>query len=238
MTFKHPDQRAGTRRRTEFPLEGSGASAIEGPQVATIEGNGATIEGTATTSAEIDLALADTLPSSHVAQPREPETPGASTAKPTRAKASGNSRARRPNEAANKGTSHNEHADPEKVRLVAEINAVWRRLEEEEEKRTRLVEEVDELHASLAEEQRARSAAAREKRTAELREASSTRAMRKLQSERAGLEHELAELRGELTTQRRQGLARGAATASGLFGIAFVVGQALRRNHRGLKLWQ
>ncbi len=255
MTLKPPDLLAensghadhgnshhwnGSARGTEFPIEGNTASAIEGNNASPIEGTSAMIEGADTSSGEsLDLALADTWPGVKiVASDRKPESPEAPGAKAPRARGTGTPRTRRTSDVVPRGTTHNEHTDPEKVRLVAEVNAVWRRLEDEEEKRTRLAEEVDELHSTLAEEQRARSAAAREKRAAELREAATLREARKEKSERAKLEHELAEMRSQLSAQRPKLVAGGAATAGGLLGLALVVRRALRKNHRGLKLWQ
>src|SRR5690348_11734695 len=86
---------------------------------------------------------------------------------------------------------HDERSDPEKVRLVAEVNAVWRQLEEEEDKRRRLGEEIEELHLAFMEEQRARSAAAKDKRAAEAREAAALRELYATRDERARLQRGL-----------------------------------------------
>ncbi len=131
---------------------------------------------------------------------------------------------------------HNERSDPEKVRLVAEVNAVWRQLEEEEDKRQRLGEEIEELHLAFVEEQRARSAASREKRAAQQREAAALRELDAARDERAQLQRGLEAALERLRAQRRRliarGAATGAATAGGLFGVVLFVRGALRA--RGL----
>jgi hypothetical protein len=117
--------------------------------------------------------------------------------------------------------------DPEKIRLVAEINAVWKRLEALEQKRVRLREEVDELHLALSEEQRARSTAARGQRTAEEREASAIRALGAERAKLDALSAELAATRQQLAVQRWESLAKGAAAASGVLGAAVVLTRAV-----------
>ena len=79
---------------------------------------------------------------------------------------------------------HGERSDPEKVRLVAEVNAVWRQLEEEEDSRRRLGEELEELQLAVVEEQRARSVAAE-------REAAALRELHNVRDERARLQQGL-----------------------------------------------
>lgn len=161
-----------------------------------------------------DPALADTLPGTKPQQ-RKAETAGANGQRSRKARGR---------------AFHDEQSDPEKVRLVAEVNAVWRRLEEEEDKRQRLGEEVEELHLALAEEQRARSSAAREKRAAEQREAAAVRELYQLKSERDQLRSRLQEELDRAGVRRKQLFARGAATAGGLFGLALVVRKALGRS--------
>lgn len=118
-------------------------------------------------------------------------------------------------------------SDPEKVRLVAEINAVWKRLEAVEDKRLRLREEVDELRLSLSEEQRARSTATRELRQAEEREAKALDDIQDLKRTCARLERELESARQSLLVQRWEFLAKGAAAASGVLGVAAILTRAL-----------
>jgi hypothetical protein len=120
-----------------------------------------------------------------------------------------------------------ERGDPEKVRLVAEINAVWKRLEAIEDKRLRLREEVDELRLSLSEEQRARSTATRELRHAEEREALALRELETLKETCEGLRGELAGAKQRLVVQRWEFLAKGAAAASGILGVAAIMTRAL-----------
>ncbi|HVJ22062.1 MAG TPA: hypothetical protein VM686_41940 [Polyangiaceae bacterium] len=126
---------------------------------------------------------------------------------------------------------HDERSDPEKVRLVAEVNAVWRQLEEEEDKRRQLGEELDELHLEVEEDQRALAAAAKDKRAAEAREAEALRELSAARNERAQLQLGLEAALERLQLTRRR-IACGAATAGGLFGVALCVRQALRA--RGL----
>ena len=132
---------------------------------------------------------------------------------------------------------HDERSDPEKVRLVAEVNAVWRQLEEEEEQRRRLGEEIEELNLAMLEEQRAHSAAALEKRAAEQREAAALRELHVARDERARLQRGLEAALERLREQRKRFLTRGAATAGGLFGIALCVRRALRGSPRVRSLW-
>ena len=120
---------------------------------------------------------------------------------------------------------HDERSDPEKVRLVAEVNAVWRQLEEEEDSRRRLGEELEELQLAVVEEQRARSVAAE-------REAAALRELHTVRDERARLQEGLETALLRLRAQRKRIIASGAATAGGLFGVALFVRQALRA--RGL----
>lgn len=237
MTLKTPESLASRRPQSsdhqsssEFPIEGSSASSIEGTSAAAIEGSPSVVFGAE--EPEPELALADTLPGGELStEQNEPVSPILSAvADAKRPRTSGSVKPpaaprERPPE-----------PDPEKVRLVAEINAVWRRLEDEEDKRQRLGEEVEELHLVLSEEQRARSVAARDKRAAEEKEEEARREVSAVKAEVEALEHRVVELQGELAAQRRQLMAKGAATASGLFGIAFVVGKAIQKStsrHRG-----
>jgi hypothetical protein len=116
---------------------------------------------------------------------------------------------------------HDERSDPEKVRLVAEVNAVWRQLAEEENERQRLGEEIEELHLAFMEEQRA----------AEQREAAALRELDASRDERAQLQRGLETALERLAAERKRLITRGAA-ACGLFGVALFVRQALRA--RGL----
>jgi chromosome segregation ATPase len=124
---------------------------------------------------------------------------------------------------------HDERSDPEKVRLVAEVNAVWRRLEEEEEKRRVLGEEIEELHLAFMEEQQARSEAAQ-------REASALHELHAVRDERAALQRGLDAALERLRARRKRVIARSAA-AGGLFGIAIVLHQALRGRVPRVRLW-
>jgi len=123
---------------------------------------------------------------------------------------------------------HDERSDPEKVRLVAEVNAVWRQLEEEEDRRRRLGEEIEELHLAFMEEQRALSELSREKQEAEERAAAARRELDQSRNERAQLQQGLEAALERLRAQRKRILARGVAAAGGLFGLVFFVRQALR----------
>lgn len=133
----------------------------------------------------------------------------------------------KPNSARAAAEPHSERSDPEKVRLVAEINAVWKRLEEVEDKRVRLREEVDELHLALGEEQRARSGAARALRGAEEREAGLSRDLRKERESNERLMRELLAIRHRLQVQRWEFLAKGATLGSATFGLAMLLSRAL-----------
>ena len=120
-----------------------------------------------------------------------------------------------------------ERGDPEKVRLVAEINAVWKRLEAVEDKRLRLREEVDELRLSLSEEQRARSTATRELRQAEEREARALGELEDLKETCNALRGEVETAKQRLVVQRWEFLAKGAAAASGILGVAAILTRAI-----------
>jgi DNA repair exonuclease SbcCD ATPase subunit len=120
-----------------------------------------------------------------------------------------------------------ERSDPEKVRLVAEINAVWKRLEAVEDKRLRLREEVDELRLSLSEEQRARSTATRELRQAEERAARALRDLEEMTETCEALRSELESAKQRLIVQRWEFLAKGAAAASGVLGVAAILTRSL-----------
>ncbi|HEV8244459.1 MAG TPA: hypothetical protein VGP93_01695 [Polyangiaceae bacterium] len=139
-------------------------------------------QGNHGSAAELDLGLADTWPGVRVSASKR--------------------RSRQISDLVPRRETHDQDSDPEKVRLVAEINTVWRQLEEEEDKHQRLGEEIDELHLSLSEEQLARSAAAREKRAAEQREAAAERDLRKLKSERDAMAAQIKELQNQLNARR------------------------------------
>lgn len=202
--------------RSEFAIEGNG-TPLEGSMARSIDG------GSRPSLAGPDVSQRFDDDSNHD-PPRGHERVETGLSLPANS-----NRVPRPHEQLNGGDREprSERGDPEKVRLVAEINAVWKRLEAVEDKRLRLREEVDELRLSLSEEQRARSTATRELRQAEEREARALGEVEDLKETCSSLRDELDRAKQRLVVQRWEFLAKGAAAASGILGVAAVLTRAL-----------
>ncbi len=205
--------------RSEFAIEGTG-TPLEGSMARSIDGGAGPSLAGSDASQRFDDGSNQDPPRAHERVETGVSLPANSNRVPSpRARLNGGERPER--------ELRSERGDPEKVRLVAEINAVWKRLEAVEDKRLRLREEVDELRLSLSEEQRARSTATRELRQAEEREAVAQREIEALKNTCAGLRDELAGAKQRLVVQRWEFLAKGAAAASGVLGVAAIMTRAL-----------
>jgi hypothetical protein len=205
--------------RSEFAIEGTG-TPLEGSMAASIDGGSTPSLAGPDSSQRFADDSNQNPPRAHERVDAGISLPANSNRfSPVRARLDGGEPARR--------ELGSERGDPEKVRLVAEINAVWKRLEAIEDKRLRLREEVDELRLSLSEEQRARSTATRELRLAEEREARAVGEVEDLKESCEALRGELEHAKQSLVVQRWEFLAKGAAAASGILGVAAILTRAL-----------
>lgn len=204
--------------RSEMAIDGGG-TPLDGAMAQSIDGGASPSLGGPDASLRLDGNSKHEPPSAHERVETGGSLPANSNRRPSsRESLNGGERVNR---------ERSERADPEKVRLVAEINAVWKRLEAVEDKRLRLREEVDELRLSLSEEQRARSTATRELRQAEERAARALRDLEEMTETCEALRSELESAKQRLIVQRWEFLAKGAAAASGVLGVAAILTRSL-----------
>lgn len=137
----------------------------------------------------------------------------------------------------------------ENGRLTEELAAAQLKLKQLGDEQQKLTQQNEESRLSLDRERRSRSAAESEKRAAELHEAELARQVGTLKAERSTLMVDLDATRRQVTVvqaayakaveaanrnyavakdlEQRLSTAKGVATATGLFGLAMLVGNAL-----------